>query len=401
MIEANRLKLGIFVTICLVLLIISAFALGLFGNFKATNKFFTIFDESVQGLEKGAAIKYKGVTVGRVYSISIWNDRYVKVEMETDPDSVIGGGGLNKPSSRFERIKYFNEHIQKEVNKGLRCSLELSSIATGLKFIELTHLDVSRETEVKVNVDLEDKARFVPAMKSLLSGAINNFDKTLNNIAKIDYQGLGDEAKTLLINLNKITSDAQVQLLFKNGAKAIEDFSTITQNLKEQLKGLNLPEIQKVILKLSEDTNKNISDLTDNTDKNISKTLAEMNKNFENTLKNFDSFINSLNEELKAAKIAELSKTSNETMANLREKSEKILNEIENFTKQLTELKKDASKTLQSIEGAANSLSGMRGDIATILKRFKVTLDSINSFVEYLEKDPASLIHGKAQDKKP
>ena len=404
MVEANKLKLGLFIVISITILLSSLIALGLIEELKEKNQIFTVFDESVQGLEEGAAIKYKGVTVGRVSKISIWNERFVKVDMETDPDSVIGGKALNKQKSRSDQIRDFNDLIQKEVKNGLRCSLELSSIATGLKFIELTHIDQARKTEVDVKIEGAESEIFVPAMKSVLSGAITNFDRTLSNIAKIDYEGIGDEAKIMLMNLNKVLTNPHINSLLEKGDTAAEELIAVTKNLNKQLGTLRLKEIQDEILKLTNSANKNVSTLVTNTDKRLNAALESISTKVEGSLDKIDSLITTFETEVKAAKIAETSKAARETLASandtisaVKKDAVSTLKGASQFLTDLKDLKKDVSKTLKSIEGASNSLSGMRGDIAAILKRFKITLDSITAFVEYLERDPSALIHGKSK----
>lgn len=404
MVEANKLKLGLFIVISITILLSSLIALGLIEELKEKNQIFTVFDESVQGLEEGAAIKYKGVTVGRVSKISIWNERFVKVDMETDPDSVIGGKALNKQKSRSDQIRDFNDLIQKEVKNGLRCSLELSSIATGLKFIELTHIDQARKTEVDVKIEGAESEIFVPAMKSVLSGAITNFDRTLSNIAKIDYEGIGEEAKVMLMNLNKVLTNPHINSLLERGDTAAEELIAVTKNLNKQLSTLKLKEIQEDILKFTNSTNKNVSALITNTDKKLNATLESINTKVEASLDKIDSLITTFETEVKAAKIAETSKAARDTLASandtitaVKKDAVSTLKGANQFLTDLKDLKTDVSKTLKSIEGASNSLSGMRGDIAAILKRFKITLDSITAFVEYLERDPSAIIHGKSK----
>ena len=404
MVEANKLKLGLFIVISITILLSSLIALGLIEELNEKNQIFTVFDESVQGLEEGAAIKYKGVTVGRVSKISIWNERFVKVDMETDPDSVIGGKALNKQKSRSDQIRDFNDLIQKEVKNGLRCSLELSSIATGLKFIELTHIDQARKTEVDVKIEGAESEIFVPAMKSVLSGAITNFDRTLSNIAKIDYEGIGEEAKVMLMNLNKVLTNPHINSLLERGDTAAEELIAVTKNLNKQLSTLKLKEIQEDILKFTNSTNKNVSALITNTDKKLNATLESINTKVEASLDKIDSLITTFETEVKAAKIAETSKAARDTLASandtitaVKKDAVSTLKGANQFLTDLKDLKTDVSKTLKSIEGASNSLSGMRGDIAAILKRFKITLDSITAFVEYLERDPSAIIHGKSK----
>ena len=405
MVEANKLKLGLFIVISATILLGSLVALGLLNEFREKNEIFTVFDESVQGLEEGAAIKYKGVTIGRVKKISIWNERFVRVDMETEPGSVAAAESY-KTNNPEESVRNFNELIQKEVKKGLRCSLEIASIATGLKFIELTHIDLERKTEVDVVIDGEEADKFVPAMKSLLSGAITNFDKTLSNIAKIDYEGIGEEAKLALINLNKILSNPQILSLINKGDKAADELIIVANSLNKKIAELKIAELQNDISQLTKNTDENISKLLKNTDSKLNGAIENLSAKVDSTLTKIDTMVSSLEKEIKTAKLAETTKVARDAMAQTSDtvsavKSDAIatLKSAKKFMDSLDGLKADVTATLKSVEGASTSLSGMRGDIAGVLKRFKATLDSISSLIEYLEKDPGALIHGKAKKK--
>ena len=64
MIEVNKFKIGLFTAGGFILLIIMLFLLGGASMFDKKIKLVTLVSESVQGLEKGGQVKYKGVPVG-------------------------------------------------------------------------------------------------------------------------------------------------------------------------------------------------------------------------------------------------------------------------------------------------------------------------------------------------
>lgn len=382
MIEANKLKLGLFVSLSGLLLITSLLMLGLSSIFEEKYEFFTIFDESVQGLEEGAPIKYKGVKIGQVKQITVWNTRFVKVNIDYDPTKVFYGKQVDGSADSF---------LQKEVNKGLRCSLEISSLATGLKFIELTHMDESLKLEVKV--DVEDKTRFVPAMKSLLSGAITNFDKTLTNIAKVDYEGIGIEAKKTLINLNEILSDPKIKMIVAKSDVFIDQLHKTTLTIDTKLNELEITKIQEEFRA------------------DFKKTFSQLNSSIENlttkintSIENFDKTATLLHSEIKKAKIAETSAVARVAMQKTANAIDKVegdasaaLKQAKIFLEDLHNMEKDIHAAIKSVEAAGSSMAGLRGDFSSTLKRFKATLDSVKSFVDYLEKDPSALLRGKAK----
>lgn len=421
MIEAKKLKLGLFIIISFSLLFFGLLALGLMDSFKEKYEFFTVFDESVQGLEKGAPIKYKGVNIGKVTKVSVWKDRYVRVDMEADPDS-INSRNSSKNKSRVQNIQGYKDYLQREVIKGLRCRLEIASLATGLKFIELSHMD-SRKREVLLKEEIEGKDNFIPAMKSLLSGAITNFDKTLTNIAKIDYEGIGIEAKTTLLHLNKILSNPKIASILTKGDRAFDDFSTVTKSLNKKIELIKVTELQETLINFIKSTNERLEKLQktsvafiDNTDQklekllsnadsHLSKTIPELTKHLNSSLDKFDKTILDIQTQIAKAQISttaevarDVFKKVSKSFDGIRQDTSLTLKQARDFIISLNSLKTDVSKALHSIEGAGTSVSSLRKDFTSSLKRLKGTLDSISSFVDYLEKDPSSLLRGKATD---
>ena len=62
----NHFKLGLFVIISFSAAVVTGIALGSEAMKKETTKYHTYFNESVQGLDVGAPVKFRGVTIGSV-----------------------------------------------------------------------------------------------------------------------------------------------------------------------------------------------------------------------------------------------------------------------------------------------------------------------------------------------
>src|SRR3954451_14526747 len=81
----NHYKLGLFVLLGLGAAVVAALLLGVASTRKDTVKYHSYFNESVQGLDLGSPVKFRGVTIGFVSAIEIAPDhRMVDVVSELD-----------------------------------------------------------------------------------------------------------------------------------------------------------------------------------------------------------------------------------------------------------------------------------------------------------------------------
>ena len=79
----NHWKLGLFVVVGFVLALSTVAVLGARSLRKEVVQYVSYFDESVQGLEAGSPIKFRGVTIGTVGKIDVAPDhRHVEVTSE-------------------------------------------------------------------------------------------------------------------------------------------------------------------------------------------------------------------------------------------------------------------------------------------------------------------------------
>lgn len=86
---AHNFKLGLFVVVAAVAVVIAAIVLGLHVVSPETTDYHTYFDESVQGLDKGAMVKFRGVRIGKVTNITVALDhRLIDVQMAIDPGAI-------------------------------------------------------------------------------------------------------------------------------------------------------------------------------------------------------------------------------------------------------------------------------------------------------------------------
>src|SRR5688572_13073658 len=82
----NFIKLGVFVTVGVLILVISLYFIGSKKNmFGDTFTLYAIFND-VNGLKKGNNVRYGGIEIGIVENISVINDTSIRVEMKLESD---------------------------------------------------------------------------------------------------------------------------------------------------------------------------------------------------------------------------------------------------------------------------------------------------------------------------
>lgn len=188
MMQANRLRLGIFfvITMTFFLAVIIWLTGGLSG--KKTVPYVCYFDWSVSGLSLGTEVMYNGVLVGSVRSISIAPDgRLVQVLMEIDPSFV--------------------------VDSEITACLTASGI-TGSQKIDLSRAAYG---EVQLNrageLGFDPPAVVIPVTSGTMQKLSHGADRLVEIMDIMDFEVLNEELTRMLVNVNRLMDAAEVEVL--------------------------------------------------------------------------------------------------------------------------------------------------------------------------------------------
>ncbi len=136
-IRANPTAIGSFLIGGLVLLVAGTATLASTAWFDERSTFISFFEESVNGLENGAPVKFQGVPVGNVTGMRIQIDErdktfQVPVEYEIDLTR------LRNQTGTFVDLDESGV-LERQIADGLRAQLQMESIVTGQLYIELSY----------------------------------------------------------------------------------------------------------------------------------------------------------------------------------------------------------------------------------------------------------------------
>ncbi len=230
MIEVNKFKLGLFVIATVALLTAVVFMLGVRERFAPKGKLVTFFSESVQGIDIGSAVKYKGVPIGRVSAIFIdTKDKKIRVDMDVDLRSFT----VSNQGNAMMGMTAFNDFFRNERALGLRCRMDYSGL-TGLKYIELDYFDEPTPGEAKLAIPkFEDipGRMVIPSIPSTLTGILGKLNRSLEAISAIDFEGISNHLVKSLEDVSGILGDERLKT-------SLARLDTISANLEKVSSGM-------------------------------------------------------------------------------------------------------------------------------------------------------------------
>jgi phospholipid/cholesterol/gamma-HCH transport system substrate-binding protein len=218
----NRWKLGLFVILGLSLALAAVVVLGAHSFNEATVRYPSFFDESVQGLDVGSPVKFRGVTIGRVAAIDVAPDhRHVQVENELFVEQLgrLGLQGVGRGDTGFS------------VDPKLRVQLAQTGL-TGVKFILLDFFDGSAHPAPVL--PFKAPRNTIPTTPSTMKSLENSVVRAVNQFPDITTALLGTVAK-----LDTLMDGVQKQELPARAGNTLSEANAAMRELRTQLNALN------------------------------------------------------------------------------------------------------------------------------------------------------------------
>jgi len=252
--EARKAQVGLFVIGALVLAVVAAIWLGASRYFADEVPMVTYFSESVQGLEPGSAVKYRGVPAGRVDEIRI------------APDGELIEVVMSVKSGVVQYLLF---------DTTLRAQLQLSGI-TGLRYVEIDRhsgdaLDKAPELSFKAPYTI---VRSTPSSFAAIQEALEEiYDKVMS----VDLAGISSDMRTTLQAADQILRDDRLQATLSNLAEVSESAGRVTRNVEKITDGVELAPVVQDLRETTKEANAFIRDLHEGeTGEELRTTLAEL-----------------------------------------------------------------------------------------------------------------------------
>jgi paraquat-inducible protein B len=224
----NHWKLGLFVLVAVALLLTTLVVLGASNWNKASVSYVSYFDESVQGLELGSPVKFRGVTIGRVSDIDIAADhRHVSVTSELTLQKL---DTLNLARGGEPALA---------VHPDLRVQLAQTGI-TGVKFVLLDYFDPRAYPAPELPFGTPQN--YIPAAASTLKSLESSVMKTADRFPLI-----AADVSSTVAKVSAIVDELDRGQLPERTVDTLEQANRALRELTAQLAGMQAPELSREV----------------------------------------------------------------------------------------------------------------------------------------------------------
>jgi ABC-type transporter Mla subunit MlaD len=246
--KSRNYKIGLFVISAILIFILFVIGLGLGNLFQKNLLLETYFDESVQGLDIGSTVKFRGVKVGTVKEISFVQDKY---KLDPGSDKFYQGRYVLVKMTVKDLFKLNNkEQVEKLVTqmatKGLRVKLTSQGI-TGTSYLEIDY--VSIESNPPLDISWDPDEIYVPSTKSTITKIGATMEEFLKKLDEAEIEKIAHHIDQLVITLDSTFKNANVKDL---SIQTVQFISEVRDTNSELKKIFSNPKMQNLPDKLNE-----------------------------------------------------------------------------------------------------------------------------------------------------
>ena len=237
-------RTGIFTVITVIALAGMLLFLGVADSFEERLHFVTTFEESVQGLTTGAAVKYKGVPIGAVDRIVIQpQGRVIRVDMSIDPKVFQEFNSISNDAVRLKKIREFFDASKKV---GLSCKLDLAGV-TGMRYIEMDIVPENKRRKNPLPEINEPGVFYFPSVPGVFNNIIDSMATSLEKISKVDTPKLGEDLTETVASLRAILQDPALRDIIEQLKKTSIHVEKISATFSENMTDVELKSLIKKV----------------------------------------------------------------------------------------------------------------------------------------------------------
>jgi phospholipid/cholesterol/gamma-HCH transport system substrate-binding protein len=207
--KTSKLMVGLFTTIGIVIGVIAVIWIGASNYLEKGAFYVTYFDESVQGLQKDSAVKYRGVEVGRVQAIRVAPDnRLIAVVMKI-------------------RLK------DEDLTRTAVAQLKTAGI-TGLVFVELDRKKPG-EPDQSPKLSFPSEYPVIASRPSEIARILAGVNEVVEKFKEIDAKGVFEQLKATGAEIEVFFRGKKMEAILANMESTMANTKQITARVDKSL----------------------------------------------------------------------------------------------------------------------------------------------------------------------
>lgn len=331
--KLSYFKIGIFVITAIVIGVLGVVVLGVGTIFQKRSLIETYIDESVQGLDVGSPVKFRGVPVGRVEEISltsaIYSTRRQYVLVRISISSNMFQFPVNDPNSPA---------LKKELERGFRMRLAQQGL-TGVAYLEADYLEPERNPPLEI--DWQPYYPYIPSTRSRITQVSEAIERILQNFGDINIPQLTGSIEKSLGAMTKLAESANLE---KIGTQA----NTLLTEVRETNRQINAlvasPELKSALADASATAGR-ARQLIERAEKPVNQMLADLPQAAESMnrlVKRLDAVSNDLPET--SAQLRQTLQRLNRLVASQQRDIEKTMENLRGISDNMKEITDNSKK---------------------------------------------------------
>ena len=331
--KLSYFKIGIFVISAIVIGVLGVVVLGVGTVFQKRSLIETYIDESVQGLDVGSPVKFRGVPVGRVEEISltsaVYSTRRQYVLVRISISSNMFQFPVNDPNSPA---------LKSELERGFRVRLAAQGL-TGVAYLETDYLDPERNPPLEI--DWQPYYPYIPSTRSRITQLSEAIERILQNFGDINIPQLTGSIEKSLGAMTKLAESANLE---KIGSQANSLLTEVRETNRQINALVGSPELKSALADASATAGR-ARQLIERAEKPVNQMLADLPQAAESMnrlVKRLDAVSNDLPET--SAQLRQTLQRLNRLVASQQRDIEKTMENLRGISDNMKEITDNSKK---------------------------------------------------------
>jgi len=268
-VQPHYFRLGIFLLLGAALAVGALLAFGGSQWFRPKAFCVTYVNSSVQGIDVGTPVKFRGVQIGRVRSLDFSYNLYgagADARSDQAGNFVVVLMEIDHRVSPHMFSRDMEGPMEKNIKEGLRVRIEPQGI-TGLNYLDFGFVDPQRFPPLEV--PWKSEYLYIPYAPGEITSALDSINNIMREIEKLNIAGISENTQELLENLNTAVVGARLGDVSDEVRGLLEELRTtvteadiqdvsagirdLTSNLTAAVEAAKIEEVSRDARRLIED----------------------------------------------------------------------------------------------------------------------------------------------------